>query len=348
MNGVFLKTEDRGKTWRKVLYVDKKTGAADLAMDPSNPNRLLAAMWEHRRWPWFFTSGGPGSGLYVSTDEGESWRKLDSKNGLPKGILGRIGLAFYKSSPNTQWDKSDPTSSWGATFSIEDVQDVLARTYAGRVSTQVGVISVESPVRRKQEEMFDFAEMKKIAHLAQDQGIKMHLDGARLFLASAHTGLPPSEFARYFDTVYTSLYKCFNAASGAILAGPNEFIKDLYHVRRMFGGGLPQAWPIAAVALYYVDGFLEEYRKALKNAEKFFNLLQGHEAFKIETIQNGTNAFKFYVKGVDLNDFRLKLRKKKIFLPPPQKQWEEFLAKINVTWNRIPAEELVRSFIDAL
>ena len=96
--GVF-KTTDGGKTWKKVLYVDEKTGAADLAMDPSNPNRLLAAMWEHRRWPWFFRSGGPGSGLYLSTDSGETWKKFSHKQGLPKGELGRIGIAFSRSRP---------------------------------------------------------------------------------------------------------------------------------------------------------------------------------------------------------------------------------------------------------
>ncbi len=97
--GVF-KTLDGGKTWNKVLYVDEKTGAADLAMDPSNPNRLLAAMWEHRRWPWFFSSGGPGSGLYLSIDGGENWKKITPKEGLPEGSLGRIGIAFSRSSPN--------------------------------------------------------------------------------------------------------------------------------------------------------------------------------------------------------------------------------------------------------
>ncbi len=96
--GVF-KTTDGGKTWRKVLYVNEKTGAADLAMDPSNPNRMLVAMWEHRRWPWFFVSGGPGSGIYLTTDGGESWEKLTEKNGLPAGELGRCGLAFAPSRP---------------------------------------------------------------------------------------------------------------------------------------------------------------------------------------------------------------------------------------------------------
>ncbi len=96
--GVF-KTSDGGKTWKKVLYVDAKTGCADLVMDPVNPNKLIAAMWEYRRWPWFFKSGGPGSGLYVSFDGGETWEKRTEDDGLPKGDLGRMGLAIAPSEP---------------------------------------------------------------------------------------------------------------------------------------------------------------------------------------------------------------------------------------------------------
>ena len=94
--GIF-KTVDGGKSWRKVLYVDEKTGAADLVMDPSNPEKLLAAMWDYRRWPWFFRSGGPGSGIHVTVDGGAHWTKLTPEDGLPEGELGRIGLAISRS-----------------------------------------------------------------------------------------------------------------------------------------------------------------------------------------------------------------------------------------------------------
>lgn len=96
--GIF-KTTDAGKSWKKILYVDEKTGAADLIMDPSNPNKLYAAMWQYRRWPWFFNSGGPGSGLYVTFDGGESWQRRTDKDGLPKGEWGRIGLTVAKNNP---------------------------------------------------------------------------------------------------------------------------------------------------------------------------------------------------------------------------------------------------------
>jgi photosystem II stability/assembly factor-like uncharacterized protein len=96
--GVF-KSTDGGDTWRKVLYVDEKTGAFSLVVDPSNPEHLLASTWEHRRWPWFFRSGGPGSGIWSSWDGGETWKRLTEKDGLPAGELGRSGLAFARNDP---------------------------------------------------------------------------------------------------------------------------------------------------------------------------------------------------------------------------------------------------------
>ncbi len=96
--GVF-KSTDGGKTWQKILYVNERTGIADLVMDPVNPNKLIAAMWEFRRWPWSFTSGGPGSGLYVTFDGGATWTRRTDKDGLPEGELGRIGLAIARSNP---------------------------------------------------------------------------------------------------------------------------------------------------------------------------------------------------------------------------------------------------------
>lgn len=97
--GVF-KTTDGGKTWKHILKVNETTGTADLVVDPHNPNKLVAAMWDHQRKPYTFTSGGPGSGIYITYDAGEHWKKLTDKDGLPKGELGRIGLAIAPSNPN--------------------------------------------------------------------------------------------------------------------------------------------------------------------------------------------------------------------------------------------------------
>ena len=97
--GLF-KTTDGGKTWKKILFQNNKTGVADMVMDPSNPNKLMVAMWEHKRDPWFFKSGGEGSGLFITHDSGDSWEERTDVDGLPKGELGRIGLSIAPNKPN--------------------------------------------------------------------------------------------------------------------------------------------------------------------------------------------------------------------------------------------------------
>ena len=89
------KTTDGGQTWRKVLFVSNQAGAVDIAMDPANPDVLLASTWQRVRGPWFLNSGGPGSGLWRSTDGGEHWTRVTQ--GLPTTTLGRIGVAFAPS-----------------------------------------------------------------------------------------------------------------------------------------------------------------------------------------------------------------------------------------------------------
>ena len=94
--GVFYYNVEES-TWKKILYVNDSTGCADLVMDPLNDQKLFAAMWQYERKPWNFHSGGKGSGLYMTLDGGLSWKRLGEKEGLPKGNLGRIGIAIAPS-----------------------------------------------------------------------------------------------------------------------------------------------------------------------------------------------------------------------------------------------------------
>jgi photosystem II stability/assembly factor-like uncharacterized protein len=97
--GVY-RSRDGGRTWLRILYVDDHTGACDLAMDATNPRRLYAAFWDHRRLPWKIESGGPGSGLYKSTDAGDTWERLSE--GLPE-LMGKVGVAVSPARPQRVW-----------------------------------------------------------------------------------------------------------------------------------------------------------------------------------------------------------------------------------------------------
>ena len=113
------KSDDGGKTWKNVLYVDENSGCSDLNMDPNNPRILYAAMWDHRRLPWAVQSGGKGSGLYKSTDGGETWFKI--QNGLPNE-LGKMGISVSKANSDKVYAlvESDTEKEQGGLFVSED------------------------------------------------------------------------------------------------------------------------------------------------------------------------------------------------------------------------------------
>lgn len=100
--GVF-RTKDGGKTWQKVLYRDNKTGAVDLVLDPSNPRIMYAALWEFFRTPYSLSSGGPGCGLFKSIDGGDTWNEISRNRGLPRGMLGKIGVAVSPAKHDRIW-----------------------------------------------------------------------------------------------------------------------------------------------------------------------------------------------------------------------------------------------------
>jgi len=100
--GVF-RSKDGGKTWEKVLFVSNDVGAVDLVLDPSNPRIIYASTWRVRRTPYSFESGGEGSGLWKSTDGGDTWQNISQNEGLPKGTLGIIGVTVSPVNPERVW-----------------------------------------------------------------------------------------------------------------------------------------------------------------------------------------------------------------------------------------------------
>lgn len=240
-----------------------------------------------------------------------------------------------------------PLATGRATFTRLDVERELARTASGRVATGVGVISIESPVRRLHGAMFDLAEMRAISALAREKGIGLHLDGARLFVASAYTGVPPADYAALFDTAYVSLWKSFSSGSGAILAGPSALLDDMFEERRMFGGALYSAWPFAAVARHHAPGLIERLRAGIAASDALVAALAASDAFAVERVPNGTSKMKLSVRGVAAADYRGRLGSRGIELPEPGVDGAFWLT-VNETWARMSPSELAGAFRAAL
>ena len=240
-----------------------------------------------------------------------------------------------------------PLAPGTATFTRADVEAVLTRTAGGRVAADVGAIVIESPIRRLSGQLFDWEETRRISALARERGIGMHLDGARLFIASAYTGISPAEYAAQFDTVYVSLWKYFNSGIGAILAGPKRVLDGMFHVRRMFGGNLAVGWPAALVAQHYMDGFGDRLRSAVGVSEAFYTAMARHPRLSIERIPNGTNLARITVKGVDAAVVARRLGERGILLPAATPSGVITLG-VNETWNRTTGADLAHAFEQAL
>jgi threonine aldolase len=238
-----------------------------------------------------------------------------------------------------------PLAPGKATFTRADVERALDRAASSRVSAPVGAISIESPVRRLHGETFDVEEMRAISALARERRIGLHLDGARLFVASAYSGIAPSDYAALCDTVYVSLWKSFSSGSGAILAGPRELLDDLFQERRMFGGALFSAWPFAAVARRNADGALERLKAGVAASEAFLSAIARDPVFSVSRVRNGTSRFQVAPVGVAPAAFRERLLSRGVRLPEAGP--DGFWPTVNETWTRMPVDEMVRAFREA-
>lgn len=239
-----------------------------------------------------------------------------------------------------------PLAPGAASFTVGDVRAVLARTASGRVAASVGALAIESPVRRLSGELFDWAEAQRITAFAREHGIGTHLDGARMFIASAYTGISPRDYAAPFDTVYVSLWKYFNAGQGAILAGPKKTLEGMFHVRRMFGGNLAVGWPAAVVARHYMPGFVERLKAAVQVSENLYAQLASHPRVTIKRIPNGTNLTRLTLRA-DLGVVTRRLSEAGIQIPTGSASGTVMLG-VNETWARRSAPELIQAFEQAL
>src|SRR5205085_1859719 len=195
---------------------------------------------------------------------------------------------------------------------------------------------------------FDFGEMQRISQYARQHGIRLHLDGARMFTLPYHSGKSVQEYAALFDTVYVSLWKHFNGACGAILAGDAAFVDGLFHTRRMFGGSLPQAWPGVALVAETADRFQDDYAKSWQAADAFIASLASDNRFKVQKVTDGTSRFLLGVTGASPEAFVARLRQRGVVIAGSLGTNGMFPMQVNATILRTTPAKLAATFREAL
>jgi threonine aldolase len=334
-------------------------------LSPAEYAQLLTTLTASDRKPDVYLKGGP-----VEELENRFAKLLGKERGLffPTGTLanhmavrllaGDRRHVLVQEESHLYRDEGDcaqalsglnlaPLAAGRATIQASEIVEAVDRAASPPYPVPVGAISLESPVRRMHGQAFDFEEMKKISAFAREKKIGLHLDGARMYLASAYTGIAPAAYSALFDTVYVSLYKYFNAPFGAVLTGPAPIIEAAAVLRHQFGGGLLHAWQSAAVALHYFDGFEERYQRAVRSGEELLARLE-RKNIRVHRMEAGTNVFQVDFPSVPGAEFQKRLADRGIVIGRPPAQGPAAIQVNETILRRSPdeiAEELVKALI---
>ncbi|MCD9018457.1 threonine aldolase family protein [Parachryseolinea silvisoli] len=238
-----------------------------------------------------------------------------------------------------------PLAKDAAYFTGQQLAEGIAALKEAEVfKTNVGAVSIENPVRRADGRVVPLEEIKKISAYCRSNNIGLHLDGARIFLASGWTGVSIKEYASYFDTVYISLYKYFGAAAGAMLCGPREVIDKMAHLVKVHGGAMYGNWANAAMALHRMEGFETRLQNAIQASKVIFAALNKLPGVKIGALDGGTNIYTLDLdKKIDRKKLRDTLRESNILMPIPDGDNRAMLM-VNETLLYQPVDAIVNAF----
>lgn len=212
-------------------------------------------------------------------------------------------------------------------------------------NTGIGAVSIENPVRRADGRMVSLDEIKQIRKYCLEKKIPMHLDGARLYVAAAWSGVSIKEYSQHFDTVYISLYKYLGASAGAIFCGDAAVIDQMTHLIKIHGGSMYGNWTNAAMALHRMEGAEKRFADAKTRGEQLFTELNKTGRFNIKPLDNGTNIYRLSLaKNIDGKNLQNQLNQQfNIRIPRPDNN-NEALITVNETILYQPLEYLINSF----
>ncbi|ETN95482.1 threonine aldolase family protein [Zhouia amylolytica] len=202
-----------------------------------------------------------------------------------------------------------PVGNGQSTFSLEDLKTKISYLEHEEVfKSGLGTVVIENPVRRADGRIVPIEAIKEIASYCKQQGYKMHLDGARLHIAAAYTGVSIAEYAAQFDTVYISLYKYLNASGGAILCGDAAVIDQVSHQVKILGGTVFQSWNQTAMALHYLKGIEERWQQVIKSTQSLITELNTIDGVNISSLDKGTNIYDLRLReDINLKDLAMYL-----------------------------------------
>ncbi|MEA3463355.1 MAG: aminotransferase class I/II-fold pyridoxal phosphate-dependent enzyme, partial [Bacteroidota bacterium] len=213
----------------------------------------------------------------------------------------------------------------------------------------LGTVVIENPIRRADGTVIPIETIKEVTDYCRQNGYKLHLDGARLHIASAYSKVSVSEYTSYFDTVYVSLYKYLNAGSGAILCGDADFIDQIPHQIKILGGTMLRNWSNTAMALHYLNGVNERWEQIEETGTSLISKLNKLEGLSINPVENGSNVYRMQLaEGISYNDLagHLNTAHNIHLRPPDNKGILQF--KVNETLLCREMGEIIQAWVSAL
>jgi threonine aldolase len=243
-----------------------------------------------------------------------------------------------------------PLAKEATYFTAAELQQAVEYHKANEAfKSEVGCISIENPVRRMDGRAMPADEIKKVSAWCRSNNIKMHLDGARIYMASAWSGVPVKEYAGYFDTIYISLYKYLGASAGAMLCGPKDIIGKMEHLMKIHGGTMFRNWTNAAMALHRLEGMESRLQNAKAMSAEIFAALNRVSGIKISALEGGTNIYSLVLdKKIDGKLFTQNLNTKYgIRMPFPDARNESRIS-VNETLLYKDSAAIIGAFKNAL